>query len=191
MSSRRHQAARRREKREGTGSPHFREPAFLLVGKLHRPHGVKGEMIMSVLTDFPERLQPGITLYVGEDHRPFTLAGLRQHNKGALVHFIEHPSRESVQGLQNKGVYVTVEDRPPLPEGEYYQHQLLGLKVVSDKGELLGKLVEMIETGANDVMVVHQEDSKEILLPDIDSVVLDIDLEKGEITVHLLEGMLD
>lgn len=191
MSSRRQQAARRREKHQSSGSPNFSEPAFLLVGKLHRQHGVKGEMIMSLLTDFPERLRPGITLFIGENRQQLTLAGIRQHNKGALVHFEEYTSREQVMVLQNQGVFVSVEDRPPLPEGEYYQHQLLGLHVVSDQGQSIGKLVEFIETGANDVMVVRPEQGKDILIPDIDPVVLNIDLEAGNITVHLLEGLLD
>jgi len=191
MSSRRDQAARRREKNQGTGSPKFDEPDFLLVGILRHPHGLKGEMLVSVMTDFPERIQPGVTLLMGTDHKPVTVAGVRQHNKGSLILFEEFQQREDLAGLQNQGLFVRVEDLPALPEGEYYQHQLLGLQVVSDEGRELGRLVEFIETGANDVLVVRPSEGKDILLPDIDEVVLEIDLEGKQITVHLLDGLVE
>ena len=191
MSSRREQAERRRNKNQGTGSSDFGEPDFLMVAILRRPHGVKGEMLVSIITDFPERIQPGAELLVGPNYQPLTVAGLRHHSKGALIHFEEFQNREQLQGLQNQALYVRAADRPPLPEGEYYQHQLIGMTVVSDKGQALGILAEFIETGANDVLVVRPQEGKDILLPDIEEVVLDIDLEARHITVHLIEGLLE
>jgi 16S rRNA processing protein RimM len=164
-------------------------PAFLLVGKLHRPHGVRGEMIMSVLTDFPERLKAGIEVYLGVEHQPVVIKSLRHHNRGVLVSMEGYDSREAVDNLRNFEIFVKAEDRPPLPDGEYYLHQLLGLKAVSDEGEALGVGADWIETGANGVFIVRDEEGGEILLPDIDEVVLKIDLEKGEMLVHLLEGL--
>lgn len=162
-----------------------------MVGRLRRPHGVKGEMLVSIMTDFPERIQPGAILLVGPNYRPLTVDGLRHHSKGALIHFEEFENPEQLQGLQNQGLYVRADDRPPLPEGEYYQHQLIGLQVVSDEGQKLGALAEFIETGANDVLVVRPEEGKDILLPDIEDVVVGIDLEKKQITVHLIDGLIE
>jgi 16S rRNA processing protein RimM len=88
-------------------------------------------------------------------------------------------------------VYVTAADRPPLPDGKVYQHQIMGLRVVTDDERELGKLVEIIVTGANDVYVVEGENGKEILLPAIPEVLLGTDLESGVIRVHLLEGLID
>ncbi len=82
------------------------------------------------------------------------------------------------------------EDAIPLEEGEYYLFQLLGLDVYTDEGQYLGKLKDVIETGANNVFVVKGEGQKDILLPDTKEVVTDIDFDNGRLTVHLLPGLL-
>jgi 16S rRNA processing protein RimM len=150
---------------------------------------LKGEILMGVLTDFPERLQPDVAVYVGEQHQPYQIQSRREHSKGLLVRFAEFDSRETVAALTNKEVYVRADDRPPLPEGEYYRHQLIGLQVLTDEGEALGRLAEILVTGANDVYVVRREAAKDMLLPAIDEVVLGIDLKAGKICVHLPEGL--
>lgn len=172
------------------GSPSSGEPVFLAVGKLHRPHGINGEIIMEVLTDFPERLTTGMTLYAGKEHMPVRLRSRRWHNQNLLVSFEGYTNPEEVSGLVNQYVEVHASDRPPLPEGEYYHHQLLGLQVVDENGIQLGRLKQILETGANDVYIVQPEQGKEILLPAIDSVLRSIDLAQGRIIVHLLPGLL-
>jgi 16S rRNA processing protein RimM len=172
------------------GSPSSGEPVFLAVGKLHRAHGVHGEIIMEVLTDFPERLKPGVTLFVGKDHQPMQLKSRRWHNQNLLVSFDGYSNPEAVSVLVNQLVQVRAEDRPPLPEGEYYHHQLLGLQVVDENGNQLGRLKQILETGANDVYIVQPEQGKEILIPAINSVLQSIDLAHGQIIVHLLPGLL-
>jgi 16S rRNA processing protein RimM len=173
------------------GSPSPGEPVFLAVGKLRRPHGVRGEIIMDVLTDFPERLQPGITLYAGPEHQALHLLRRRWHQEALLMSFEGYQTPEDVGELRNHILYVSAADRPPLPEGEYYHHQLIGLQIVDESGKSLGKLTEILETGANDVLVVRPPTGSEILLPLIDSVVLKIDLERQEILVRPLLGALD
>jgi len=175
---------------QSAGSPPEGEPVFLAVGKLRRPHGLKGEMLMDVLTDFPERLTPGMIVYVGSEHLPLKFLSCRWHLKALLVAFVEYPDQESVADLRNQLVYVPTEDRPDLPEGEYYHHQVLGLRVVSDEGMVLGAVVDILETGANDVFVVRHETGSEILLPVIDEVILQVDLARGELRVHLLPGLI-
>jgi 16S rRNA processing protein RimM len=172
------------------GSPSSGEPVFLAVGKLHRAHGVQGEIIMEVLTDFPERLKTGDTLFVGTDHQPVRLKSRRWHNQNLLVSFEGYLNPEAVSAFINQLVQVRADDRPPLPEGEYYHHQLLGLQVVDENGTHLGRLKQILETGANDVYIVQPEQGKEILLPAIDSVLQTIDLAHGQIIVHLLPGLL-
>jgi 16S rRNA processing protein RimM len=192
MSSRRRQAAARRKlkNQKKAGASPVVPPAFLLVGKLHRPHGVRGEMIMSVLTDFPERLQPELQVYLGTARKPVTIKSLRHHNRGMLISLEGYDSREAVDGLRNNEVFVPADDRPPLPDGELYLHQTIGLKAVTEEGQVLGIISDWIETGANGVFIVRDEEGTEILLPDIDEVVLRIDLEAGEMQVHLMEGLV-
>jgi 16S rRNA processing protein RimM len=191
-SRRRDTAARRKEKhlKKEAGAPEVVPPAFLLVGILHRPHGVRGEMIMSVLTDFPERLKPGTQLYLGVEHELVTIKSLRHHNRGQLIALEGYDSREAVGHLRNYELFVSAADRPPLPDGEYYLHQIIGLQVVTDQGQELGWVAEWIETGANGVYLVRDGEGNEVLLPDIDDVVLKIDLDNQQMIVHLLEGLL-
>ena len=86
---------------------------------------------------------------------------------------------------------VRVENLPPLPVGEYYIHELIGLSVVDvDNDAYLGEITEIIETGANDVFVVRSNQGSEILLPDIDEVILAIDIDRKEVRVHLLPGLV-
>lgn len=174
-----------------TGSPPAGEPVFLAVGRLQRPHGVRGELRLLVLTDFPERLHPGAIVYAGEAHTPLKIRTRRWHNQALLLAFAEYPDRTTAEALTNVTLYVRADDRPPLPDGEYYQHQLLGLQVRTDEGQALGEVTEILETGANDVLVVRAASGKEILLPMTDAVVLAIDLPAGEIRVHLLEGLVE
>lgn len=198
-SRRRITAARRKAKNQNEGKPADSDqmaaqpiapPAFLMVGKLHRPHGVRGEMIMAVMTDFPERLKSGVQVFIGVEHQPMKIKSMRHHNRGLLVTLEGFSSREEVDHLRNKEVFVSAADRPPLPEGEYYMHQILGLQVITDEGQELGVISDWIETGANGVLVVRNAEGKEILLPDIDDVVLKIDLDAGQMTVHILEGLI-
>jgi 16S rRNA processing protein RimM len=166
------------------------EPVFLAVGKLRRTHGVRGEIVMEVLTDFPERIHTGMTLYAGPEHQPLRLHSLRWHGSTLLVTFDGYETLEQVVEWRNHLLYVTAADRPPLPEGEYYHHQVLGLRVVSEQGETLGQVTEILATGANDVYVVRPDIGKEILIPAVDDFILAVDLERGELRVRLLPGLL-
>jgi 16S rRNA processing protein RimM len=172
------------------GSPDG-EPVYLVVGFLRRAHGLRGEIIMDLHTDFPERFQGGRKLFVGDDRRPMTLASARPHAKGMLVKFKGIETSEEAGQLRNQWVYVKSSDLPSLPEGKIYQHELLGFQVVEEDGKPLGELVEIIETGANNVYVVRNESGKEILLPAISSVILGTDPARRLMRVHLLEGLID
>lgn len=172
------------------GSPLESEPVFLVVGKLRRAHGVRGEMVFDIHTDFPERLRPGVLVYIGDDYQPFRIRTRRPNGTTLLLSFASIGTPEQAAAYRNQFVYVRADDRPPLPEGEYYHHQLLGLQVINEDGRVLGKLVEILDSPANDVYIVQPETGPEILLPAIQSVILAIDLTQGQIRVHLLPGLL-
>lgn len=146
---------------------------------------------MSVYTDFPERIRPGVILFVGETYRQMKVASVRAHNQFLLIRFEGIETPEEAGLLRNTWVFVRTEDRPPLPEGEYYFHQLIGLNVRTCEGRELGRVDEIIETGANDVLVVHDETGAEVLLPFIPSVIQNVDLDAQVIEVSLLPGLLD
>lgn len=173
-----------------TGSPMVGEPEYLVVGLLRRPHGVKGEMLMDVHTDFPERLKSGMTVFIGDGYQPMVIASRRPHAAGMLVRFRGIKTPEEAGQYRSTWVYVPAADRPALPEGEFYHHQLIGLDVVTDEGYDLGTLVDILETGANDVYVVRDVDGNEVLLPAIPPVILEVKLVERQIRVHLLDGLI-
>lgn len=183
--------AKKNSANAGSGSPSAGEPLYLVVGSLRRPHGVRGEMVMEVITDFPERLKPNTQVFVGDSHQPMTLAEARFHNEGLLIKFNGVDTPEEAGRYRNQLVYVTAADRPPLPKGRYYHHELIGFEVVDEDDQPIGVLSEVMQTGANDVYVVTRPGAREILLPAIASVVLDIEAGRRFIRVHLLDGLIE
>lgn len=167
------------------------EPRFLLIGEISRPHGVRGEVRVVPYTDVPERFTWLETVYLGEDDpQPTAVEAARLHQGVILLKLAGVDDRDAAGMLRGLWVQVPESEAIPLEEGEYFLYQLFGLAVYSDDGRHLGELTDVIETGANNVFVV-QGAEREILLPDIDDVVLDIDFDNGRLTVHLLPGLLD
>ena len=173
------------------GSPAAGEPAFLAVGKIRRPHGVTGDVLVEILSDFPEHLKPGTMVYAGEQHLQLTISRQRLLNAGLLLAFEGFPTPEQVGRFRNQMLYIKTTEAPELSEGEYYFYELLGMTVVDESGEQLGKVTEVMETGANDVYVVMNEAGRELLLPAISEVILDVNPILGSMKVHLLPGLMD
>lgn len=175
---------------EPAGSSNPGEPVFLVVGKLRRPHGVHGEMLMDVLTDFPERLSPGVQVFVGEDHRPCLIRSARWQMNAMLVTFQGFNDPEAVGALRNLLVTVRADEIPALEDGEYYHHECLGMAVVDETGERIGVITEILESSAHDIFVVETGQNKEVLIPATDEVMLKVDVQRGEMQVRLLPGLI-
>ncbi|HEY84472.1 MAG TPA: 16S rRNA processing protein RimM [Chloroflexi bacterium] len=166
------------------------EPDFLVIGKIIKPHGIKGEVSVKVLTDFSERFDELEYISLGDDNSQaeYTVKATRWHKERVLMTFAEIPDRAAAETLRGLYLKIPIEEAMPLEPGAYYHYQLINLNVVTDTGEHLGRIAEIIETGANDVYVVQGEKG-EILLPVIKEVILSIDLEARLVTAHLLEGL--
>jgi 16S rRNA processing protein RimM len=167
-----------------TGPSEQGGPVFVALGYLRRTHGIHGEMIMDILTDFPERVRANRPVYLGEEHAPHRLGSVRMANKFMLVSVKGYTTPEMAAGFRNTYVYVRADALPVLPEDAYYYHELIGIAVLDESGAALGELVEIIETGANDVYVVRNEAGTEQLFPAIADVVLKVDLESQEMIVR-------
>jgi 16S rRNA processing protein RimM len=177
-----------------SGSPASGEPViYLEVGILRRSHGIRGDLLLDVTTSFPERLKPGTNIYLGDTKRPLKITRRRPHNDGLILGFEGVQNPEQAAKFCNQIVFVPMKDRPPLPEGEYYHHQILGMKVIDESDTDLGVITEIIETGSNDVYVVKSDGplSREVLIPALKQVLLDVNLETKTMKVHLLPGLLD
>jgi 16S rRNA processing protein RimM len=169
------------------GSP---EPEFLIVGRIIKPHGVRGDLAMKVITDYPERLPEIDTLYVGPAYEPYRVRRVRFHADGTLMLFEGIEDRDAAECLRGMMVYVHIDDAVPLEEGEYYLFQVIGSQVVTGDGQVLGTLTDLLETGANDVYVVTAPDGREILIPVIPEVVRHVDVNKKVVTIDLLDGLI-
>ncbi len=171
------------------------EPRFLVTGKVLGAHGIAGELKAQVISEDPHRFSRLKQVYIGlEDGEPEprVLERFRLHKGNALLKLAGCDDRDAAAALRGYLVYVPLEDAIPLEEGEYYEYQILGLDTWTVSGEHLGKVVEIIATGANDVYVVQDPRAgrRQILLPALESVVLEIDLERGRMVVELPEGLL-
>ncbi len=175
--------------------PAEQQPPFLLLGRVLRPHGVRGEVRIEVLTAYPERIVPGRQVFVGPDPQDplsatmHTVSRSRKHQNLLILQFTDITDRSSADTLRGQFVMVALENAVPLEEDEFYLFQLIGLAVYTDEDEYLGRITDVIETGANDVYVVHGPRG-EVLLPAIDECILELDIKGGKVTAHLLDGLL-
>jgi len=164
-------------------------PAQLLaVGTVVRPHGLRGELLINSLTDFPEHLASVDVVYLGDAAEPHPLARVRSQRGKFIIQLADCPDRDAAEKYRGQVVQIRAETAAPLPPGMYYHHQVIGLAAFTEEGEHLGELVEVLETGANDVYVIRG-DQGELLLPVIPSVIRDIDIGARRLTVHLLDGL--
>lgn len=166
---------------------------FLQVGVITATHGIRGEVKVFPTTDDPERFLDLKTIYLdtGGEKMLLHISGVKFFKQFVILKFKEFDNINEVEPFRKKSLLVTREQAVPLEEDEYFIADLIGLQVVTDEGELLGELTDVLETGANDVYQVTDKNGKELLLPAIKDCILSVDLEKGEMEVHVLEGLLD
>jgi 16S rRNA processing protein RimM len=158
--------------------------------------GIRGEVRVISRTDFPEkRFAPGAKLLlIHKDFSgpvPLTVESVRKHKNFYLLRFKDHPTINHVEKYKGGELKVPQSELQELPENTYYIFQLVGCEVVTEDGETLGVLKEVLKPGANDVWVVKPPRGKDILLPAIPECILDVDVEKKKITVHIMEGLLE
>ncbi len=167
----------------------MKPPRYLIIGRVLKPWSYRGEMKIEILTEFPNRFASLRQVFIGDDAKSFSIESTRLHGKHALIKLLGVDSTQAAAKLRDQLVYVSREEAVPLERGKHYLYELVGLRVVTTEGEALGEIVEILDTGANDVYVVR-DSSREILIPAIEDVVKEIAIDRGEILVKLLEGMV-
>jgi 16S rRNA processing protein RimM len=166
----------------------------LSIGEVVRPHGVRGELRVRILTEYPERLHLHTHFYLAdpdftEKVYRYAVERIRLRRDVLLLKLEGCNSRTAAEALRGMLVQIPLEDAVPLEEGEYYLFQLLGVDVETEQGEWLGRVVEVLETGANDVYVVRGPRG-EVLVPAISEVVRALDLVAKRMVIHLMPGLL-
>lgn len=169
--------------------------ARIVVGRIGAPHGVRGEMRLFPETDFPERLRAGrrvVLCPVSGAAMPTRIVRVRaQGDRGLLLSVQGVITADTARLYAGGTLCVAAEDLPPLPEGHYYHHQLVGLTVLRADGGPVGRLVEVLVTGANDVYAVEALDGRRVLVPAIRDAVAAIDLQAGVMRLADLPGLLE
>ncbi len=167
----------------------------MAVGRIIGVHGIRGEVKIELYTDFPERFTAGAEFMMGAGLEPVEILKARPHKGSMLAALRGVADRNEAEALRGEWLYIDEEDAAELEEGAYWVHDILGLRVRDAEGKPLGKVTDVLVTGANDVYVVadieKSRQGRELLLPALESVVQEVDLESGWMTVVVPEGLLD
>jgi 16S rRNA processing protein RimM len=167
------------------------EPDLVVVGRVGRPQGIKGEVTVEVRTDDPDaRFAPGSTLL--SDEGPLTVAQSRDHSGKLVVLFEGVADRNGAEALRGRVLQVDARTLPPLEdEDEYYDSQLVGLVVEQRDGTVLGSVVDVLHLPHGDVLAVDRDAGSELLVPFVRAMVPTVDVAGGRVVVELPEGLLE
>ncbi len=173
-----------------TPKPSARQPeprtGFVAVGLVRATRGVRGELSVDPLTDFAQRFRPGSVVFAGG--APYTVRRARSHRGALLLELEGIQSREQAETLRGVLLEVPQEELAPLGEGQYYRFDIVGMAVVDGAGAPLGRIEEVVETGANDVYLVRNDEG-DLLVPAIDTVIKEVDVAGRRMVVELVAGL--
>jgi 16S rRNA processing protein RimM len=166
----------------------------LVVARIGRAHGIKGEVTVEVRTDEPElRLGPGAVLTTDPASAgPLTIATGRVHSGRLLLRFEGVSDRTGAEALRNTLLIAEI-DPEELPEGEdeYYDHQLIDLDVVTADGTEVGRITEISHLPTQDLFIVERPDGSEVMIPFVEEIVSEIDLEEQKAVITPPPGLID
>ena len=170
-------------------------PARLVVGRVLRPHGIGGEVLVEVLSDTPERFAGGAALDAGDPDVPaalrhLTVEGARSHQGRLLVRFAGVGDRDGAESLRASLLSIPLEAARQLGPDEYWRHQLIGLTVVDHDGQPRGTVTEVLPGAAHDQLQVRRPDGSEVLVPTV-AALIQVDLAAGRVEVDAIPGLLD
>ena len=159
------------------------------IGKIVNTVGLKGEVKVYNYSDSIEIYETIESIYV--EDRLTVIENVRAQKNMVILKLEGADDRNAAEALRGKDLYIPEDDLPELPEAQYYVRDLIGMSATEEDGNLLGHVTDVLQNTAQDIFEVESENGKKLLIPKVDQFVLDIDAEKREITVRLIEGMLD
>lgn len=175
---------------KGQGS---RMEQFLRVGVISSTHGIKGEVKVFPTTDDASRFKKlkEVLLDTGKERISMEVEQVKFHKNMVIVKFKGYDNISDVEKYKGNDLLVSREQAVELEPDENFIIDLIGLKVVTDEGADFGTVKDILQTGANDVYVIDGNDGKEYLFPSIKECILDVSLDEGKVTVHIMDGLLD
>ena len=165
---------------------------LLQVGVITQPHGVRGEVKVFPTTDDPVRFKKlkKVILDTGKEKLDLEVEHVKFFKQFVIVKFKEFDNINDIERYKRCPLLVTRANAVPLEEDEYFVADMIGMKVITEDGTEFGTLSDVMETGANDVYVIDSKEHGEVLMPAIKECVLNVDMESGIITVHLMNGLI-
>ena len=160
----------------------------VLVGKVTKAHGLRGEVMVLVFSDNPERFQPGASMFL-EDGREVRVRASRPNGGRLLVEFDGVADRNAAEALRGLTLVVPRSSLPKLPEGEFWPHELEGCVVVTESGRTLGAITDVVANPAQDLWVAVDESGSEIMVPAIREVIVDVDVDARRVLVRDIPGL--
>ncbi len=172
--------------------PNISDTEWATIGKIVAPFGIKGELKVFSLSDIPDRFAQLETVFVGPTYTSRKITAVRPYKGDMLVvRFAGVDDANTAETLRNFDISIPLDKLAKLPPNSYYQHDILGLRVATLNGNEIGTIVEIMETGSNDVYVVKGESKQQILLPAIKDVVKQVDLIRRMMYIEPMAGLLD
>ena len=166
---------------------------LLQVGVISSTHGVRGEVKVFPTTDQVQRFKKlkEVILDTGSGQQVLKIESVKFFKQFAILKFEHYDNINDIEKYKGKSLYVTRENAVKLQKDEYFIADLIGLKVLTDEGEEFGTVKDILQTAANDVYLIEGPEGKEYLFPSIKECILNVDLESGTVTVHIMDGLLD
>ena len=161
----------------------------ILIGKIVSAVGLKGELKVYNYSDRPDIYEDTEAIYVDDVLMP--VRSVRTQKNMIVLGLEGIDDRNAAEEARGRLLYVTEDDLPELPEGEYYVRDLIGMEAVTDDGAHLGKVTDVIQNTAQDIFEVEMDDGRQVLIPKVPEFVLDIDPDSRRVTLHLIEGMVE
>ncbi len=166
----------------------------IAIGKIINTHGLKGEVKIESWSNYDDqRYVKGQQLYLsdGKEVLPVKVATYRRHKGFPLVSFAGLQDINQIEAYKGFEVQIEDSDRPPLPEGQFYLADLIGLEVQDEEGNVVGEVIDVEPTnGAQDNLRVEREDGTTVLIPYVPAFIVEVDIEAEVIVIHVIEGLL-
>lgn len=165
---------------------------MLQVGVITQTHGVRGEVKVFPTTDDVNRFKKlkQVILDTGKETMPLEIQSVKFFKQFVILKFKGIDNINDIEKYKRCSLYVTREHAVPLEEDEYFIADMIGMEVCTEDGNKFGTLKDVIETGANDVYVIESAEHGEVLVPAIKECIRSVDIEKGQMTIHLMDGLI-
>ena len=166
----------------------------VVIGRILRPHGIKGGIKVNLMTDWPERYRIGEPIYVSTEDRPGSwrvIKDMHLQNKRLILKFEGVDDCDSAEALRNHLLQVRADQRPQMNKDTYYVPDLIGCDVRTVEGKMVGTLKEILQNTPQDIYVIETDIGDDILIPAVKEFVKDINIGQGLITIDPIEGLIN